>query len=62
MLDYAVETEFSMVRYQGDEKRADATYEGIQPLTGADIAGLIVHCVLRFILFEIKLTLLSRAI
>ncbi len=40
----AVETEFSMVRFQGDKKRADATYEGIQPLIGEDVANLIVHC------------------
>ncbi len=40
----AVETEFSMVRYKGDAQKADATYTGITPLTGADIADIIFYC------------------
>lgn len=40
----AVETEFSLVRYKGDENKASATYEGFQPLTGADVAETIFYC------------------
>ena len=36
------ETEFSMVRFKGDEARARKVYEGVQPLTAADLAEIIV--------------------
>lgn len=40
----AVETEFSMVRFKGDEERASKVYEGYDPLTAEDVAQ-IVHFV-----------------
>ena len=42
-----VETEFSLVRFHGDDARAGAVYEGLTPLTGADVAETIAWIVER---------------
>lgn len=38
-----VETNFSVIRFHGDEQRADNVYKGIKPLTGADIADVAFY-------------------
>lgn len=42
-----VETEFSQVRFEGDEARAQAVYAGMTPLTARDVAETILWCVSR---------------
>ena len=38
------ETEFSLVRFKGDEERAKAVYKGFEALTADDIADIIYYC------------------
>jgi NADP-dependent 3-hydroxy acid dehydrogenase YdfG len=42
-----VETEFSLVRFEGDEAQAARVYEGTTPLTAEDVADAIAYVVTR---------------
>jgi NADP-dependent 3-hydroxy acid dehydrogenase YdfG len=43
----AVETDFSKVRFKGDEARAESVYKGFQPLVAQDVAEVIQFMVTR---------------
>ena len=40
----AAETEFSLVRFKGDEVTAKKIYDGLQPLSAEDVADVIYYC------------------
>jgi NADP-dependent 3-hydroxy acid dehydrogenase YdfG len=40
----AAETEFSLVRFKGDNDTAKKIYDGLKPLTAEDVADIIFYC------------------
>ncbi|MEP7279828.1 MAG: SDR family NAD(P)-dependent oxidoreductase [Bacteroidota bacterium] len=40
----AAETEFSLVRFKGDDNSAKKVYDGYQPLSAEDVADVIYYC------------------
>lgn len=42
-----VETEFSLVRFEGDAERANQIYAGVVPLTAFDVADAVMYCATR---------------
>ncbi|HLG31657.1 MAG TPA: SDR family NAD(P)-dependent oxidoreductase [Ignavibacteriaceae bacterium] len=58
------ETEFSLVRFSGDKKRASNIYKGLKPLQADDVAEAVLFCVTRpehVNINEIILTPLAQA-
>jgi 3-hydroxy acid dehydrogenase/malonic semialdehyde reductase len=58
------ETEFSMVRFRGDKKRAKAVYESIEALSAEDVAEAVVFAATRrenFVVAEMVLMPLHQA-
>ena len=41
------QTEFSLVRFKGDEQAASAPYEGVEPLTADDVADCVLFALTR---------------
>ncbi len=54
-----VETDFSKVRFRGDEQRAAKTYENIQPLLPEDVADAIVWAATRPAYVQIQSILMT---
>jgi len=42
-----VETEFALVRFEGDKERASQVYAGMTPLTGQDVADAVIYVATR---------------
>jgi NADP-dependent 3-hydroxy acid dehydrogenase YdfG len=42
-----VETEFSLVRFEGDAERAEGVYRGLEPLSGEDVAEVVAFVATR---------------
>jgi NADP-dependent 3-hydroxy acid dehydrogenase YdfG len=60
----AAETEFSLVRFNGDAERAQKTYQGYEPLKGEDIADIVFFAATRpphVVLNDIVVTCTAQA-
>jgi len=60
----AAETEFSVVRFKGDEQQAQKIYEGYTPLSAGDVADTIWYCASvppHVCINEVNITCLAQA-
>jgi 3-hydroxy acid dehydrogenase/malonic semialdehyde reductase len=60
----AVDTEFSLVRFKGDEETAQSIYKGFQPLVAEDVAETVFFCATlppHVCVNELSITCLSQA-
>jgi NADP-dependent 3-hydroxy acid dehydrogenase YdfG len=60
----AAETEFSLVRFKGDEQTAKKIYDGLQPLSAEDVADAVYYCTTvppHVCINELTLTCLQQA-
>lgn len=60
----AVETEFSLVRFKGDQSKASSSYNGFTPLTASDVADTIFYCATlpsHVCINELEITCLQQA-
>jgi 3-hydroxy acid dehydrogenase / malonic semialdehyde reductase len=60
----AAETEFSLVRYKGDQEKATSVYKGFEPLLAEDIAEIAYFAASRprhVVLNDIIVTPLAQA-
>jgi 3-hydroxy acid dehydrogenase / malonic semialdehyde reductase len=48
-----VETEFSVVRFGGDRAKADAVYEGVEPITAEEVADCVLFALTRPLHFNV---------
>jgi hypothetical protein len=51
----AAETEFSLVRFKGDEATAKKIYDGLIPLTAEDVADVIYYCTPCLLMFALMI-------
>jgi len=64
ILPGAADTEFSLVRFKGDQLKADNTYKGYKPLTAKDIAQTIYYVTTvpsHVCINELEITALAQA-
>lgn len=49
-----VETEFSLVRFKGNQDKANQPYKGMEPLKAMDVADTIAYTASRYLIFPLR--------